>query len=105
MRRFKNSKNLKETKLIYTKNSSIFKYPNYEMIKHKGKIITLEEFENKIPSEYSEEEEKNPYNLNQYSTNEELILEQPIIYNNNNIYYGNWNKELKISGTRKILLN
>ena len=60
------------------------------MTKHKGKIITLKEFEKEIPSEYSEEEEKNPYNLNQYSTNVELILEEPIIFNNNNnIYYGN----------------
>ena len=28
------------------------------MIKHNGKVITLQEFENKIPSEYSEDEKK-----------------------------------------------
>ena len=99
------NKNLKETKLINTMNSSIFKNPYYEMIKHNGKVITLQEFENKIPSEYSEDEKKNPYDLDQYSNNEELIPEKPLIFNNNNIYYGNWNKELKISGTGKMLLN
>ena len=97
-------KSVKETKSINTMNSSIFKNPYYEMIKHNGKVITLQEFENKIPSEYSEDEKKNPYNLNQFSTNEELILEKPLKFNNN-IYYGNWNKELKISGTGKMLLN
>ena len=35
------NKNLKETKLIYTMNSSIFKNANYEKTKYKGKIITL----------------------------------------------------------------
>ena len=83
------NKNLKETKLINTMNSSIFKNPFYEMIKHNGKVITLQEFENKIPSEYSEDEKKNPYDLDQYSNNEELIPEKPLIFNNNNIYYGN----------------
>ena len=96
---------IRETKLVGTKNSSIFINPYYEMIKNNGKVITLQEFENKIPSEYSEDEKKNPYDLDQYSNNEELIPEKPLIFNNNNIYYGNWNKELKISGTGKMLLN
>ncbi len=51
------------------------------MIKNKGKIITLEEYHSKIPNEYLLEEEKESYDLNQYSNNEALILEKPIIFN------------------------
>ena len=80
-------------------NCPIFKNPYNEMIKNKGKIIRFEEFKKEIPFEYLIEEEKDPYDLSQYSNNEELILEKPIIFNNDIIYYGNWNKNLKIAGT------
>ncbi len=85
-------------------NSSIFKNPYNEMIKNKGKIISLEEFKKEIPSEYLIEEEKDPYNINNYSNNEELIKENPIKFDNNIIYYGNWNKDLNISGTGEMLI-
>ena len=100
-----NQDNLKQT--IYLDNimnSLIFKNPYKEMIKDKGQDITLEEFKKEIPSEYLIEEEKDPYNLNNYSNNEELIKENPIKFDNNIIYYGNWNKNLKISGTGEMLI-
>ena len=98
-------KKLKPTMLIDNpKNSLIFKNPFNEMKKNEGQIIKLEEYNNKIPNEYLLEEEKDPYDLSQYSNNEELILEKPIIFNNEIIYYGNWNKDLKISGTGEMLI-
>ena len=101
----KKKKKLKSTMLIDNPmNSSIFKNPYNEMIKNKGKIISLEEFKKEIPSEYLIEEEKDPYDLSQYSNNEELILEKPILFNNDIIYYGNWNKNLKISGSGEMLI-
>ena len=100
-----NQNNLKQTIYIDNiMNSLIFKNPYKEMIKDKGQNITLEEFKNEIPSEYLIEEEKNPYNLNNYSNNEELIKENPIKFDNNIIYYGNWNKNLKISGSGEMLI-
>ena len=99
-----NQNNLKQTIYIDNiMNSLIFKNPYKEMIKDKGQNITLEEFKNEIPSEYLIEEEKDPYNLNNYSNNEELIKENPI-KDNNIIYYGNWNKNLKISGSGEMLI-
>ena len=101
-----NEENLKQTQLSNNnKKNSIFKNPYMIEIKNKGKIITEEEFYNYIPKEYLEKEKKNPYNLNKYSNNEEeLIPEKPLIFNNNTIYYGNWNKESKFSGNGKMLI-
>ena len=100
-----NQNNLKQTIYIDNiMNSLIFKNPYKEMIKHKGQEITLEEFKKEIPSEYLIEEEKDPYNINNYSNNEELIKENPIKFDNNIIYYGNWNKNLKISGSGEMLI-
>ena len=105
--KLKQSKILEATQIfdINKINNSIFKNPNIQLIKNNRKTITEEEFYNYIPKEYLEEEKKNPYDINKYSNNDEnLIPEKPLIFNDNIIYYGNWNKELKISGSGKMFL-
>ena len=73
-----------------------------EKIKKLGDFTTEEDFENSIPEEAKQyiKEKPFPYKSEQHNS----IKQNPVIFENGNIYYGEWNKNCEMEGYGKYYL-
>ena len=104
-----NGENVKRSELL--KNSQIYEVNDSKFLKNsqnhesknekpEGREISLENFKKKIPKEYLEDLQKNPYEEREENKNHKKF--PPIEITKKKIYHGEWNNNLKMSGQGEL---
>ena len=99
-------KDIDDKSQIFNREEKL-KFSKIEMENEKS--ISIDDFRKYINEEILKEEYKKgelniPNEINDYLLNENLVLKSPIILSDNNIYYGEWDNNNKMSGKGELYI-